>query len=43
MKDKVNPSQRATVNEKCDLLAMEGLRTLVICQKVLEENEYLDW
>lgn len=30
MKYKVRPYQRATVNEKCDGLALEGLRTLVI-------------
>ena len=33
MKDKCRPNQRATVDESCENLATEGLRTLVICQK----------
>lgn len=30
MVHKVRPNQRATIHEKCDSLAIEGLRTLVI-------------
>jgi phospholipid-translocating ATPase len=30
MSQKVRPGQRATVDEACENLAMEGLRTLVI-------------
>lgn len=30
MVQKVKPNQRASVNESCESLAMEGLRTLVI-------------
>ena len=30
MKNKVRPNQRATVDESCENLALEGLRTLVI-------------
>ena len=30
MNFKIRPSQRATLNEQCEYLAMEGLRTLVI-------------
>lgn len=43
MKNKVKPSQRITVSEKCDLLAMEGLRTLVITQRVIDEEEFNSW
>lgn len=35
MNIKVKPSQRATLNEQCEYLALEGLRTLVISQKLL--------
>lgn len=35
MKEKCRPNQRATVDESCENLASEGLRTLVICQKQL--------
>eukprot|EP00352_Strombidinopsis_acuminata_P000074 CAMPEP_0176339364 /NCGR_PEP_ID=MMETSP0126-20121128/705_1 /TAXON_ID=141414 ORGANISM="Strombidinopsis acuminatum, Strain SPMC142" /NCGR_SAMPLE_ID=MMETSP0126 /ASSEMBLY_ACC=CAM_ASM_000229 /LENGTH=92 /DNA_ID=CAMNT_0017682909 /DNA_START=1836 /DNA_END=2114 /DNA_ORIENTATION=+ len=35
MKHKVAPSQRATVDESCENLALEGLRALVISQKLL--------
>lgn len=30
MKNKVRPNQRVCIDEACDNLAMEGLRTLVI-------------
>lgn len=35
MEHKVRPQQRAPLLEFCESLAMEGLRTLVIAQKVL--------
>lgn len=41
MIDRVRPIYRAIVNDECDNLARDGLRTLVICQKVLTEQEYL--
>ena len=43
MKDKVKPQQRSYLLEKCETLAMEGLRTLVIGQKVLTAEEYEIW
>jgi len=43
MKDRVKPQQRSFLLEKCENLAMEGLRTLVIAQKVLTPEEYETW
>jgi phospholipid-translocating ATPase len=43
MKDKVKPQQRSYLLEKCETLAMEGLRTLVVGQKVLTAEEYEIW
>lgn len=43
MKHKVKPQQRATISEKCDLLSIEGLRTLVITQRVIEQQEFDNW
>jgi len=43
MKPTVRPSQRATVDEACENLAMDGLRTLVISQKLLSQQYYEDW
>jgi phospholipid-translocating ATPase len=40
MKDKVKPAQRAQCWEYCENIAKEGLRTLVISQKVITEEEY---
>lgn len=39
MEHKVKPSQRSPLLEFCESLAMEGLRTLVIAQKVLTQTE----
>jgi len=39
MAHKVRPSQRSPVLEYCESLAMDGLRTLVIAQKVLSDNQ----
>lgn len=43
MKDKVKPQQRSYLLEKCESLAMEGYRTLVIGQKVMSHSEYEEW
>lgn len=43
MKDKVKPQQRSYLLEKCETLAMEGLRTLVVGQKVMTTEEYEAW
>ncbi|TNV85311.1 hypothetical protein FGO68_gene5532 [Halteria grandinella] len=43
MKNKVKPSQRVTIDESCENLANEGLRTLVISQKLIEESYFQDW
>jgi magnesium-transporting ATPase (P-type) len=39
METKVKPNQRVPVQEYCEGLAMDGLRTLVIAQKVLTEDQ----
>lgn len=43
MKAKVRPNQRVVIDESCDNLANEGLRTLVISQKMLTEEFYTSW
>ena len=43
VEERVVASQRTIVKEHCENLSMEGLRTLVICQKVLSKEEYDDW
>ena len=43
MKSKVKPNQRVVIDESCDNLANEGLRTLVISQKLLSPEFYQDW
>ena len=43
MRQKVRPSQRATVDEACDNLAIEGLRTLVISQKLITATTFEKW
>jgi phospholipid-translocating ATPase len=35
MVQKVRPDQRVSLNESCEQLAQDGLRTLVISQKTL--------
>lgn len=40
MKDKVKPNQRVVIDESCDNLSNEGLRTLVISMKLLTEEWY---
>lgn len=43
MLQKVRPHQRATVDEACENLAIEGLRTLVISQKMLTQDQFDQW
>ena len=43
MKNKVRPNQRVVIDESCDNLANEGLRTLVISQKLLTQEFYDEW
>lgn len=43
MKQKVKPSQRVTIDEACENLALEGLRTLVISQKLLTDQYFAKW
>lgn len=43
MKSRVHPNQRVTIDEACENLANEGLRTLVIAQKQLDEKEFEGW
>lgn len=43
MKLKVKPNQRVTIDEACENLANEGLRTLVISQKLIDSPFYEDW
>lgn len=43
MLQKVRPHQRATVDEACENLAIEGLRTLVISQKMLSQEFFDQW
>ena len=43
MKATVRPGQRATIDESCENLAIEGLRTLVIAQRGLTQKYFNDW
>lgn len=43
MKQKVQPNQRLVIEESCDDLANQGLRTLVISQKILGTDFYHAW
>ena len=43
MKAKVRPNQRVVIDESCDNLSNEGLRTLVISQKMLTQEFYDEW
>jgi len=43
MRLKVRPQQRVSVDESCDNLARDGLRTLVISQKLLSDEYFQDW
>lgn len=43
MKLKVKPNQRVTIDESCENLANEGLRTLVVSQKVIDADQFAQW
>ena len=43
MKNKVPEVQRGFILDECDNLAREGLRTLVITQKLLSSEQYQHW
>ena len=43
MKKIVRPSQSTTVDEACENLAIDGLRTLVIAQKFLSKTYFDGW
>jgi phospholipid-translocating ATPase len=43
MKYKVRPNQRVDIDESCENLANEGLRTLVISQKILLPDYFEEW
>lgn len=43
MERKVRPDQRVSLTEACEQLAQDGLRTLVICQKNLCWDEYVNF
>jgi len=43
MRDIVKPTQRVYILEKSENLAIEGLRTLVMCQKVMTIQDYNTW
>ncbi len=41
MKNVVRETSRGFIDEECENLAREGLRTLVITQKILKKQDYL--
>mmetsp|Transcript_17647 Transcript_17647/g.17620 ORF Transcript_17647/g.17620 Transcript_17647/m.17620 type:complete len:814 (-) Transcript_17647:47-2488(-) len=43
MKTKISQKDAVRVLEECENLAREGLRTLIIAQKILTLNEYKEW
>ena len=43
MKQFIPEVQRGFIDEECENLAREGLRTLVITQKLLRKEEYQRW
>lgn len=43
MIDRCKPIYRGYIQDECDSLAREGLRTLVITQKELNEKDYAKW
>ncbi len=43
MKDMVSETLRGFVLDECEDLSREGLRTLVLAQKMLTDKEYSDW
>ena len=43
IEEKVLPTYRGVIKEACENLGMEGLRTLVITQRLVSEEEYKEW
>ena len=43
MIDRCKPIYRGYIQDECETLAREGLRTLVITQKGLNEKDYAKW
>ena len=43
MKNKIPDRQKVFLLEECESLSSDGLRTLVITQKVLSEKEFQKW
>ncbi len=43
LEEKVRPTFRGVIKEACENLGIDGLRTLVITQKVVSEEEFQDW
>lgn len=43
MKPKIPEYQRGFLMDECESLAREGLRTLVITQKLISKEEYDNW
>lgn len=43
MKKFVHETQRGFIDEECENLAREGLRTLVITQKYISKRDYCQW
>jgi phospholipid-translocating ATPase len=43
MKNKVAEYQKGFIMDECEQLAREGLRTLVITQKYLSEDQFQKW
>lgn len=43
MIERCKPIYRGYIQDECDSLAREGLRTLVITQKELKKEEYESW
>ena len=43
MKNKISENLRGFVADECEDLSREGLRTLVLTQKYLTEDDYMVW
>jgi magnesium-transporting ATPase (P-type) len=43
VEEKVRPTHRGIIKEACENLGMEGLRTLVITQKIIGAEEFAQW
>lgn len=43
IEERVRPTHRGIIKEACENLGMEGLRTLVITQKIIGADEFALW